>query len=203
MTVVASLIGFSTPSLVRDFVFHVRSIRQRKESYRLLTSGLLHADPIHLAVNMFCFWSFAESVEVIHGPRLLLVIYLAAIIGGGLLSLVLHRDEPEFRALGASGGVSGVIFASLFLVEGGSIYIFPLPIPIPPTLFAFLFLAVSTWGMQTRAGNIGHDAHFGGAMIGMVTAAILRPGDVFDQPLLFTGVLAAALGGLAYVSYRR
>jgi hypothetical protein len=107
------------------------------------------------------------------------------LIGGDLLSLYVHRHH-DYRSLGASGAVSGVIFAHIFLFPGGSIMpgIF-LPIPIPSWLFAILFLVGSFYGMQRRSTNVGHDAHLGGALVGLFTATAFHPRIIQASPWLF------------------
>ena len=125
---------------------------------------------------------------MIYGPRTLLLIYFSSILGGSLLSLFIHRHH-DYRALGASGGVCGVIFASIFLLPGSSITMFPLPIGIPAYLYAVLFLVGSCIAHRRRSDNIGHDAHLGGAIIGLLVAAALYPKLIFAAPWVIAGVL--------------
>jgi hypothetical protein len=107
--------------------------------------------------------------------------------GGSLLSLWLHRNH-EYRAYGASGGVCGLLFSYIFLFPGGSIVLFPFPIPIPAWLYAILFFAGSFLALKRQTDNIGHDAHLGGAIIGLWTTALLEPEIVHRQPKLFLAI---------------
>jgi hypothetical protein len=109
------------------------------------------------------------------------------VVGGNLLSLLVHRHH-DYRAYGASGGVSGIILASIFLFPGTSVGFFLLPIMIPGWLFAILYLAASFYGMKNQVGNVGHDAHLGGALVGLYTAAALHPSIIRGNPALFAAI---------------
>ena len=137
---------------------------------------------------MISFYSFAESIEAYFGVIPLAVIYFGSIIASSAFALAVNRGR-NYRALGASGGVCGVIFGSLFLLDGGSIIVFPIPIPIPAFIYAFMFIAVSVFAMG-RAGNISHEAHIGGAVSGMLITAALYPTVIFINPLMFFGIFA-------------
>ena len=192
VTALASFYAFQRPDMMERWIFDPQAILVRKEYYRLVTSGLIHADWMHFAFNAFSFYSFARNIEMLYGAKTLLLVYGSSILGGSLLSLVIHRDH-EYRALGASGGVCGVIFASIFLLPGSSINIFPLPIGVPAYLYAMIFLAGSFIAHRRQAGNIGHDAHLGGAMVGLLVAAALYPRLIFAEPWMFAGVLGLSL----------
>ena len=165
--------------------------------YRLLTSGFLHADWAHLLFNMFAFYSFspvvlgalAEGYGEALGLGLFLLLYLGGIIVSDLPSYFQHRDDPGYRSLGASGGVASVLFASILLFpvnnNGGGIIIFPIPFPIQPFLFGVLYLAYSYYMGRRRADNVNHDAHFYGALYGVVLMLALAPsaGPAFFQQI--------------------
>jgi len=155
----------------------------------MLSSALLHADGNHLFGNMLTLYFFGSSIEQALGPQKLLAVYLISILGGSALSLWLHRNH-EYRALGASGGVCGVLFAWILFFPSGTVAFLFIPIPIPGWVFAIGYLVFSFLGMRHGWGNIGHDAHIGGALIGMLTAAALEPRAVAESPWLFAGILA-------------
>ncbi len=200
-TVYASYRGFKEAAFRERFVFDSLAVLRGREYHRLVTSAFLHGDMPHLAFNMISLYLFGRDIELLFGRHTLLLIYFAAIVGGSLLSLYLHRSH-EYRALGASGGVCGVIFASIFLLPGGRIIVFPLPFPIPAWLYAILFVVASFVGMRRRADNIGHDAHLGGAIIGLLMATALRPSIVADSPRLYAAIMGLSLAAMAY-GYRR
>ena len=156
--------------------------------YRLLTSGFLHADWSHLLFNMFAFYSFspivlntlAQGYDVGAGLGLFLLLYLGGIVVSDLPTYFKHRDNRGYRSLGASGGVASVLFASILLFpvsgRGGGIIIFPLPFPIQPFIFGVLYLLYSWYMGRRRADNVNHDAHFYGALYGVLLILVLVPG---------------------------
>jgi membrane associated rhomboid family serine protease len=198
LTVVSSAVVFANRALETKYIFEPESILAGKQYYRLVTSAFLHADWRHLIVNMVSLYFFGGPVEYALGKPLFLLVYLGAIVGGSLLSLYVHRHH-EYRAYGASGGVCGIIFAYILLFPGASIYTFPLPLPVPAWLYAILYLAYSFWGMKTGRGNLGHDAHLGGAIFGLLLAAAFEPAAVRRNPLVFSLVLGGAVLALLYL----
>jgi membrane associated rhomboid family serine protease len=192
VTALASWIAFQRPDLKERWMFTPQAVLGDKQYDRLLTSGLIHADWIHFAFNAFSFYSFGQSIEIVYGGTTLLLVYVSSILGGSLLSLFIHRRH-NYRALGASGGVCGVIFAAIFLLPGSSITMFPLPIGIPAYLYAGLFLVGSFLAHRRQADNIGHDAHLGGAIIGLLIAAALFPRMFLAAPWMLAGVLGLSL----------
>ena len=198
VTVYLSWRGFKNGAFFDKYSFRIDSILGRKEYYRVISSGFLHADLPHLIFNAFCFYSFAEGIELLFGKAALLSIYFLSLVGGGLLSLLIHRNHHDYTAVGASGAVSGIIFASIFLLPGGSVMLFLIPIPIPAAIFAILYTVISIYGIRTQKGNIGHDAHLGGAITGMVVTAALYPQAVKASPLLFAFIMVLTVGFLAF-----
>jgi membrane associated rhomboid family serine protease len=198
VTSLVSAAGFVSPRLVDGWLFEPAMIIGRRQYYRLVTSGFLHANWAHLLVNMFSFYSFGGAVEELVGAPTLIAVYFSGLLGGNLLSLLLHRNHV-YRALGASGGVCGVVFASIFLVPGGSVYMFPVPMPIPSPVYAVLFIVISFFGIRSQRGNIGHDAHLGGAIIGLVAATLLHPPIVAQSLPLWAAVMAISIALFIYL----
>jgi membrane associated rhomboid family serine protease len=170
-----SLRGFNSRLFIEKYLFHEGSILGRKEYYRLLTSGFLHANVAHLVFNMFALYSFSQGVGRVVGIVDFVLIYFGSLLAGNLLALQIHRREPGYRALGASGAVSGVIFASILMYPHGSISFLFLPIAIPSWLFGIGFVIVSIYGIRTGLGNLGHDAHLGGAIAGVLISTMTEP----------------------------
>jgi membrane associated rhomboid family serine protease len=192
LTGVMTFIAFRRRELWERWMFKPFAILRQRQYDRMLTCGAIHADWIHFAFNAFSFYSFAENIEANYGSLPLLAVYLSAIVGGSVLSLIIHRHE-NYSALGASGGVCGVIFASIFLLPGGSIMLFPIPVGIPTVVYAVLFLVGSYWAHRRRTDNIGHDAHLGGAIVGLLVATAMYPHLIFAAPGLFATVLVLSL----------
>ena len=132
-------------------------------------------------VGMISLYLFGSTIERFLGARDFLTIYFGSIVGGSLLSLLIHRRH-DYRAYGASGGVCGIIFAHIFLFPGGSISFFPFPYGIPSWLYAICFMLGSFYGMKAQRDNIGHDAHLGGAILGLLITAALQPWIVRRSP---------------------
>jgi membrane associated rhomboid family serine protease len=198
ITGIFSFVGFGNQSFVERFIFCPEYILRDKQGYRLVTSAFLHADWRHLIFNMYSFYAFGRHIELWLGVTPLLAIYFASIVGGSLLSLFLHRHHV-YRAYGASGGVSGIIYAYIFLFPGSGIYMLPLPFPIPAWIYAIAYLLLSFYGIKRAADNIGHDAHLGGAIIGLLTATALYPGIVSESPRLYAAVMVLSLGMFVFL----
>jgi len=198
LTAYFSYRGFVNTVFLRRYLFSTQSILASRQYYRLVSSGLLHADWTHLLFNMFSLYSFGSAVELLFGPGTFLTTYLAGIIGGNILALLLHRKE-DYYALGASGGVCGVIFACIFLLPGSSVQLFFIPISIPAYIYAVLFMLISYYGIRAQRGNIGHDAHLGGAIIGLIAATAMHPSIVPNNPVLYPVVILLAASLLVFL----
>ena len=194
-----SFLGFRDPALQEKYLFWPEAILAWRQYYRLLTSGFLHLDGMHLAMNMLSLYFFGPLIESICGPAQFLLIYLGAMVGGSLLALYVHRHH-DYRALGASGGVAGGILAHIFLFPGGRISMVFLPIGIPDWLYAIAFLLASFYGMQRGLDNVGHDAHVGGALAGLFTAAALHPAAIRHNPWLFAAISSVTALLILYIA---
>ncbi|MBN2163607.1 MAG: rhomboid family intramembrane serine protease [Pontiellaceae bacterium] len=201
ITAVLTYLGFRNPSLVDRWLFSSYGILRRKEFYRLFSSGFIHADWGHLFFNLFSLYSFGNYIEQIFGLHTFLAIYFVSMLGGNLFALYLHRNH-EYRALGASGGVCGVIFASTFLLPGSSVYIMFIPIPVPAWLYAIIFMFISARGIQSQRSSIGHEAHLGGAIAGLLVTTVLQPGIIAANPLLYAVIMVLAVGFGIYITKR-
>jgi membrane associated rhomboid family serine protease len=172
--VIFSYGGFKDYRYVEESVFNVDKILVGKEYKRLISSGFIHANWWHLGFNMMALYSFGSYIESVFGSVYFLLIYFASLIGGDLLSLFIHRNQGEYSALGASGAVFGIIYSSIILDPFSEISLFML-MPLVAWAYGILFVVISIFGIKSQAGNIGHDAHLGGAIIGMLVTIGLRP----------------------------
>lgn len=169
------------------FLFAPARVRRGRGFEGIWRSSFSHADQGHLLFNMITLFFFGPVVEIGLGWWALLLTYVASEVGATLLTFVNHLHDDDYRSLGASGAVSGVLFAAIVLAPEMSIFVFLIPVPIPAPLFAVLYLAYSFWAARRQLGNIGHEAHIGGAATGMLLAGALSPEG-------FTA-LGRALGG--------
>jgi membrane associated rhomboid family serine protease len=173
-TVLFSYKGFNDLAFFRKYEFHIGSIRAG-EHIRMLSSGFLHGDLGHLFFNMFTLYMFAPVVINYFGNASFFVIYLASLIFGSLLTLVMHKNEYSYRAIGASGAVIGILYSAILIDPSMNLYLFFIPIPIPAYLFGIGYLLYSIYGMKAKSDNIGHTAHFGGAIGGYVITLVKEP----------------------------
>lgn len=189
--VLISYKGFSDPGFFERNLFEVGRVLRNKEYGRLFMSGFLHVDWTHLLFNMFSLYSFSISLERYLGPVQVAVIYFASLFGGDLLAIFIHRNHPNYRAVGASGAVSGIIFAAIAIFPGIQVSIFLIPIGIPGWLFGACYVLYSMYGIRSSVGNIGHEAHLGGALVGLLTAIALVPAVLTENtlPVVLIGVL--------------
>ncbi|MDR2123281.1 MAG: rhomboid family intramembrane serine protease [Flavobacteriaceae bacterium] len=202
ITAIFSFKGFNDQIFFDRYKFNVRAILKEKQWDRMLASAFLHGDMVHLFFNMYTFYFFSTFI-LNFGTLFFFITYLGAILGGNFLALLMHRNNPYYSAIGASGGVSGILFAAIILNSQISIGIFPLPFSIPGWIFGIIYLAYSVYGMKSQLGNIGHDAHLGGAVIGIICAvgfAFLFPYHpaLSFQPLYLL-IMLIPLAALAYL----
>lgn len=193
VTGVMTFIALRRRDLWERWMFNPEAILRSKQYERMLTSGFIHLDWFHFGFNVISFYSFGRNIEFIYGWSTLLLIHISAILGGSVLSLIIHRNH-DYRALGASGGVCGVIFASIFLLPGSGVRLLFLPIGIPAYAYAIIFLLVSYFCHRRQIGNVGHDAHLGGAIVGLLVATAICPRLILASPGLFATVLGLSLG---------
>ncbi|WP_411895605.1 rhomboid family intramembrane serine protease [Winogradskyella sp. A2] len=186
--VIMSFKGFDDRLFFEKYKFNVGNIR-RGEQIRMISSGFLHADTTHLLMNMITLYFFAGTVINQLGNFNFVIIYIASLVFGNLLSLYFHKDEYWYSAIGASGAVTGILYAAILLEPSMSLYMFFIPIPIPGYVFGIGYLLYSIYGIKNRVGNIGHDAHFGGAVGGYVLTLLLMP-SLFKTDLGHVGLLA-------------
>jgi len=194
--VIFSLKGFKDFSFFEKYKFNIGGVR-RGEQIRMLSSGFLHVDEMHLFFNMFTLYFFANPVITHLGQFNFIIVYFGSLIVGNLLSFYFHKNEYHYSAVGASGAVTGVLYSAILLNPSMSLYMFFIPIPIPAYLFGIGYLLYSIYGMKNRVGNIGHDAHFGGAIGGYVITLFLATW-LFRENLLMVILLAVPIA-LLYV----
>lgn len=186
--VIISFKGFDDQLFFERYKFNVGGIR-RGEQLRMFSSGFLHVNTTHLLFNMLTLYFFADAVIAVLGSFFFVVIYVASLVFGNLLSLYFHKDEYWYSAVGASGAVTGILYAAILLQPEMSLYMFFVPIPIPGYVFGIGYLLYSIYGIKNRVGNIGHDAHFGGAIGGYVVTLLLQP-SLFSTNLGLIALLA-------------
>ncbi len=167
VTAYISYQAFEHPQLKVKYIFNAYKVVEMKEWYRLITHGFLHANWEHLIVNMLTLLFFGPVVQEILGPIYFLILYFAGLVVSSLFDLSKHKEHIGYNALGASGAISAVLFTYIFFNPWGMInmYFF---IPIPGIIFGVLYLVYSNYMGKRGMDNIGHDAHFLGAVFGFI-----------------------------------
>lgn len=181
--VLVSLRGFRDYAFFERYKFHIGAI-QGGQKDRMVTSGFLHVDGAHLILNMFTLYFFADVVIRWFGAGKFLLIYLISLLAGSLLAVFFHRREPFYSAVGASGAVTGVLYAAILLQPDMRLALMFIPIPFPAYVLGIAYLLYSIYGMKQRLGSIGHTAHFGGAVGGYVTTLLFMPSIIQAHPVM-------------------
>lgn len=190
INILISFKGFNDDSFFQKYKFNIGDLK-RGAKYQVFTSGFLHVDTTHLFVNMLTLYFFANVVIFGIGSTGFIIVYLVSLILGNLLSWFFHKEELHYSAVGASGAVMGVLYSAILLRPDMMLGLFFI-IPIPAYVFGIGYLLYTIYGMKRRLGNIGHDAHFGGAVGGYILTLILAPW-VFENHLLMVILLAVPI----------
>lgn len=190
VTVLVSWRAFNDQALLGRLILWPPAVERNRQYDRLLTYGFVHADWMHLLFNMITLWSFGSAVErafsALITPVGYLLFYLSAIVVSILPTYIGHRRDPNYRSLGASGGVAAVLFAFILFDPWSTLVIFPIPLPIPAFLFAVLYVGYSIWMDRRGRDNVNHSAHLWGAAYGLLFTLLLEPAILghFTQRLL-------------------
>lgn len=175
ITIVTSLMAFSNENLLSNLILHPYSVSRGKRVYTVLTSGLIHNDWMHLIFNMFSYFFFAFQLEAIIGHWQFGLLYIMGLILSDLPTVYKHRDDYGYHSLGASGAVSAVIFSFIMYYPMSMMMIMPLPFHIPAIIFGVLYLVYCNYASKYARDNVNHDAHFFGALTGLLITIILNP----------------------------
>lgn len=177
ITVVVSLVAWQNKTFLGRLVFDPIAITRHKQFDRFLTSGFVHGDGMHLLFNMITLYFFGRVMERFYIQELgslgFVGFYTLAIIASSIPDYIRHKNNPRFASLGASGGVSAVLFAFILLAPWETIYLFF--IPIPAIIFAIAYVGYSVWADKRGTGRINHLAHLAGAGFGVIATIVIEP----------------------------
>lgn len=186
VTSIVSIMAFSNSRLLDQLILWPPAISRDKEYYRLLSYGLVHADPMHLFFNMFTLYFFGRVMEQLYnmvlGPFGFVLFYAGALVASILPTYLRNRGNSRYRSLGASGAVSATLFAFILLQPWAQILVFV--IPMPAILFAVLYVVYEFWLERQGADNVNHNAHLWGAAYGVLFTIVMEPrvlGVFFSQ----------------------
>lgn len=186
ITVLISYIAFQNRELSAKLQFNAAQIIHRKEYYRLISHAFIHANWSHLGVNMLVLYFFGRNIILYLGyyfgnraTAYFLLLYFGGILASNIWGLIKHKNNYYYNAVGASGAVSAVLFATIFFQPWEPLYLFAI-LPIPGILFAAGYLFYSYQMSKKKTDNVAHDAHFLGAVFGFIFPILLKP-DLFDR----------------------
>ncbi|HPH99525.1 MAG TPA: rhomboid family intramembrane serine protease [Chitinophagaceae bacterium] len=190
ITCIISITAFNNRKVINDLIFSPVDVQQRHQWYRFITCGLIHADFAHLAFNMITLYFFGRVMEQVYVeyfnlPKYTyLILYIVALVVSEIPSYIKHRNNNEYRSLGASGAVAAIVFAFILIAPWATIYVFF--IPVPAILYGVLFLVYSAYMSKKGKDNINHSAHLWGAVVGIVFTIIVQPAvvNIFIEKLL-------------------
>ncbi len=185
-TVITSLYAFYDNSLYGKFMLHPYSVSKGQQIYTVITSGLIHADWMHLFFNMFTFYAFAFNLERMMGSWQFGLLYFFGLILSDLPTIFKHKNDFHYNSLGASGAISAVLFSFILFNPLAKLYLMFIPIGIPAVAFGGLYLLYCMYASKNSRDNINHDAHFFGALTGLIFTVIFVPGIVAHFIAAFT-----------------
>ena len=179
VTCVITLTGFKNGKVVDELIFWPPAISKKHQYYRFITCGLIHADYMHLIFNMLTLYFFGTFMEAHYQGELglqkwyYLALYIGALIVSNIPTYLKHRNDYNYRSLGASGAVSAVLFAFILLYPWQRIVV--LVFPVPAIVYGVLFLVYSAYMSRKGGDNVNHDAHFYGALFGILFTIAVSP----------------------------
>jgi len=198
--VALSMKGFSDRYFFEKYKFQIGAIN-RGQKIRMVTSAFLHVDYMHLILNMYVLYIFAPIIIFKLGIIKFLILYIGSLLAGSFFTLIFHKNELYYSAVGASGAVAGIIYAAILLNPNMSLIMFPLPIPIPGYIFGIGYLLYSIYGMKKQLGNVGHSAHLGGAIGGYALMLVVYP-EIFLTSFTTVILLGVPIGLLLLFGHK-
>jgi membrane associated rhomboid family serine protease len=193
ISVIASLYAWKHPDIYNKWMMNPYAVIHKRQYFRLITSGFIHNGYVHLLFNMITLYFFGDVIEQVFryyyggkGIFYFLLLYFLGMLVADIPSLVKYKDNPNYNSLGASGAVSAVLFASILFNPTAKVCIFLPLLCIPGFIFGILFLLYSYYQGRKMSDNINHDAHFYGAVFGIIFGIVIEPGVIvsfFDQIL--------------------
>lgn len=188
LTGFVSVLAFANREVFVHLLFNANIIHERKQWHRFLTHALIHADWIHLGLNMYVLWMFGKMVEgtYVHlfgdakGETYFLMLYIISIIASSYPTYLKHKDNIHYNSVGASGAVSAVVFSAILLNPWMELYLLILPIPAPAPVFGALYLFYCWYAAKHSYDNIAHDVHYWGALFGILFTAVIYPESILN-----------------------
>ena len=191
--VVFSYKGLSDATFREHYIFDIDKILIKKEYYRIISAAFLHGSWFHLGFNVIALLAFSGTVEVVYGWWQYLILFFGSVLFAKALTLFFHRNHGDYRALGASGGVSGILMAFVMADPFGKIGFIMLPISFTAWMFAVAYVVITIIAIKRSNDNIGHEAHLGGAIGGVLLAIVFMPSLLLVRTWLIALILVPAI----------
>lgn len=177
--IICSLLGFSNYQTIEQCRHYPYEESRNKSFYRWITCGFVHGNLMHLLLNAFVLWQFGFVVESIFvnkygdalGKLIYLLVYLAILALTCAPSYFKHKNNPSYASIGASGAISGLLFIYIYFFPFNTLIVYF--IPMPALLMGVLYLGYSYWAARNTNDGVDHDAHFYGAVLGLIFALLL------------------------------
>tara|TARA_B100000614_G_C14527053_1_gene484933 strand:+ start:670 stop:1314 length:645 start_codon:yes stop_codon:yes gene_type:complete len=198
--IIFSYMGFKDKLFFDRYKFNVLEL-DKGNFIRMISSGFLHVDYNHLIINMLTLYFFADYVVFGVGWLNFLIIYFLSLIIGNYLSYQFHKDQKDYNAVGASGAVSGIVFSSILIFPEMKLVFIFFPLPMPGYLFAVGYLIYTIYAMKKQNDNIGHTAHFGGSISGILTTLLIAP-ELFFKSALTVIIILITIPIFAYFIFK-
>ena len=183
--VILSIMGFRDDNFTFKLIHNPYQVKRRNEYYRLLSSGFIHGDYMHLFLNMYALYLFGGAVESYFqyyfgasANIYFLALFLLGIVVANVPDFLSKKDNPNYNSLGASGGVSSIVFASIILSPLTKLMMFPIPIPMPAYIFALIYVVYSVIMDRRNKDNVNHMAHLWGGLWGIVFMLLAYPRSI-------------------------
>ena len=198
--IIFSYMGFKDKLFFDRYKFNVLEL-DKGNFIRMISSGFLHVDYNHLIINMLTLYFFADYVVLGVGWLNFLIIYFLSLIIGNYLSYQFHKDQKDYNAVGASGAVSGIVFSSILIFPEMKLVFIFFPLPMPGYLFAVGYLIYTIYAMKKQNDNVGHTAHFGGSISGILTTLLIAP-ELFFKSALTLIIILITIPIFAYFIFK-
>lgn len=200
-TVAVTIVSFRSITMYARLMLSVEDVLGRRgEWWRIATCGLVHADVMHLALNMFSLFMFGSWFEHVIGSWRFGLVYLLGVVVGSFASLIVHRRAPSYRAVGASGAVCAIVAAVTVITPELPMMVMLVPISLPAWIMGSLFVFYSAYVSGKGYDNVGHEAHLGGTIAGLTLTAAFFPALALENWYAIVAMLAA--GGGAWLLRR-
>jgi membrane associated rhomboid family serine protease len=183
LTVLISIKGFKDLSFFNKYKFNISSVKNG-EKYRMFSSAFLHVDFNHLFFNLFTLFVFSNQILNELGGLYYIIIYTVSLYFGNYYTYKQYKNNGFYSAVGASGAVSGIVYSAILLFPEMKLVFIFFPIPLPSYIFGIGYILYSIYGMKKLNDNIGHSAHLGGAISGIIITILIKPSILISQTWL-------------------